>query len=460
MPLSNSCTFPVKGTLVLALFVCASAGAQTDAAQSLERQSDEAFRQVLAQPQNLDLWSTYARLLVKQGNYEGGIAALERLLLEPDASPSLRVEIGVLYYRLASYAKAQAVLRSALDDKRLPDDQRNLAVALIAEAGKRLQTSQLSGAVTFGLRQQSNAMFRTDSSQVIVGGVPVPFTQKPESNTDASLGLRVRHLYDLEKQNSASIVTNFGAYLVNFSSSAGSQVVANPTKPYDLLALDLSTGLQFKPLPSDLPDVTLRPHVLWSNVMAQGKQYLGNQGLGLDASWQLSERTLIDFTLDSQNRKFANRIDVPAADLLNGRLTSLRARVVQELATGHTLTGDYVLRRNRTGMDFYNYDANEIRVTYAFSYASPFASAGKSGGNWTTSVYAGALNRSYGAPDPAVSALDKRRDNESRLGINHVVPFTSQWALLLNVEQSRNRANFANFNYKNTSLSGTVLRSF
>jgi hypothetical protein len=95
-------------------------------------------------------------------------------------------------------------------------------------------------------------------------------------------------------------------------------------------------------------------------------------------------------------------------------------------------------------------------VTYAISYASPIAE----GGNWTTSVYAGALHRSYGAPDPAVSAADKRIDNESRLGINHVVPITSVWSLLLGLEQSRNRANFANFNYKNTSLSGTAIRSF
>ena len=456
MPLFHPDSRGCKFSAAIALFICTNAYAQTDAAIALERQSDAAFQQVLQQPQNLGLWSTYADLLIKQGNYEGGVAALERLLLEPDARPELRVDVGVLYYRMASYAQADALLRTALEDDRLQGDKRALATALRADIAKRLQTSQLTGAVTFGLRRQSNALFRTDSAQVIVAGIAVPYTLKPEANTDASLGLRVRHLYDLEAQNSAAIVTNFGAYIVNYSSSAGSQIQANPTKPYDLLALDLSTGLQFKPLPGDSPGVTLRPHVLWSHVLAQGQHYISNQGLGLDASWQASERTLFDFTLDGQRRAFANRLDVPNPDQLNARMTNLRARVAHELAAGHVVSGDYVMRRTRAGRNFYSSDSQELRVTYAMSYASPM----KDGSNWITSIYAGALRRTYNAPDPAVSATQKREDNESRFGINHLVPMTPVWSLLFGFEQARNQANFANFNYKNTTLSGTVIRSF
>lgn len=456
MPLSDFYIHGLKLTALAALLACANAHAQSDAAIALERQSDAAFQQVLQQPQNLSLWSTYADLLIKQGNYEGGVAALERLLLEPDAKPELRVDVAVLYYRMASYAYAQTLLTTALEDPRLQGDKRALAQALVADIAKRLQTSQLTGAVTFGLRRQSNAMFRTDSSQVTVAGASVPYTLRPEANTDATLGLRLRHRYDLDAQNSAAILTNFGAYLINYSNSAGSQITANPTKPYDLLALDLSTGVQFKPLPSDFQNLTLRPHVIWSNVLAQGKQYISNQGVGLDASWQVSERTLVDFTLDAQRRTFANRIDIPTADLLNGRLTNLRGRVAHELAAGHNLSADVALRSNRTGRDFYNSDSQELRVTYALSYASPLAD----GSQWTTSVYAGALRRSYGAPDPAVSATQNRQDSESRFGINHLVPITPLWALLFGFEQARNNANFANFNYKNTTLSGTVIRSF
>lgn len=456
MPLLTFYKCSVRFSAVLALFACAHAAAQTDTAQAMERQSDEAFRQVLQQPQNLSLWSSYSQLLVRQGNYEGGIAALERLLLEPDASPSLRVEIGVLYYRLASYSMSEAMLRKALEDGRLPDDHRALANALLADIAKRSQVSQLSGAFTFGLRHQSNPMYRTDSSQVIVGGVPVPYAQSRESNTDVNLGLRLRHFYDLEKQNSAGIQSSFGAYLTNYSSSAGSQVVANPTKPYDLVVLDLSTGLQFKPLPADLSNLTIRPHVLWSNVLAQGKQYFDTYGLGLDASWIVSERTLVDATVDSQQRTFAGRIDVPDAGLLSGRMDSLRARWTHELAPGQVVSADYAMRRNHTGRSYYDFDSHEILLTYSVSYASPVSG----GGNWTTSLYGSALRRTYGGADPAVSAAITRRDSESRLGITQRIPVTPVWSLLFVLEEARNNANIANFNYKNTTLSGTIVRSF
>lgn len=442
----------------LLLLLCAPASAQSDNRQSLERQSDEAFRQVLQEPQNLGLWSAYSRLLIQQGNYEGGIAALERLMLEPDASPSIRVDVGVLYYRLASYAQAEAVLRSALDDPRLPADQRALATALIADIAKRSQLSQFSGAATFGLRHQSNPMFRTDSAQVTAGGalVATPPNQNPDSGTDVNLGVRLRHFYDLEAQNSAGILSNFGAYLSKYTSSGGRDIVANPTRPYDLTVLDFSTGVQFKPLPAAWQGLTIRPHVLWSNVTAQGKQYTSSHGLGLDATWRFTEQTLVDVTIDSQQRDFAARIDVPDAARLDGRVDSLRARLAHELAPGHTLSADYAQRRNRAGRDFYNSESHEVRVTYAVSYASPIAG----GQPWTTSVYAGALRRNYDAPEPAVSATVTRRDRESRVGINHFVPVTPVWSLLFALEHARNSANFTNFNYKNTTLSSTVIRSF
>lgn len=456
MPLPTFYKCSRRLSAVLALFACAHAAAQTGATEALERQSDEAFRQVLQQPQNLPLWSAYSQLLIRQGNYEGGIAALERLLLEPDASPSLRLDIGVLYYRLASYAQAEAMLRRAVEDSRLPDDHRALANALLADIAKRSQISQLSGALTFGLRHQSNPMYRTDSAQVIAGGVLVPNTQTPESNTDVNIGVRLRHLYDLEKQNSAAIVSTFGAALTKYSSSAGSQVVANPTKPYDLLVLDLSTGLQFKPLPAELSSLTIRPHIVWSNVLAQGRQYFDSYGLGLDVNWLVSEHTFVDVTVDSQRRSFANRIDIPAAGLLGGHMDSLRARWTHEVAAGQVVSADYVMRRNRTGRDFYDSDSHEVQLTYALSYASPISG----GGTWTTSVYGSTLRRTFGGAEPAVSATIKRQDSESRLGITHRIPLTPDWSLSFALEEARNNANIANFNYKNTTLSSTVIRSF
>lgn len=441
----------------IGLGLATGAAAQSTAPVVLERQTEDAFRSVLQQPQDLAGWSKYAQLLVAAGNYEGGIAALERLLLEPNAGPDLRVDIAVLYYRQGSYAMAQAMLDTALADSRLQGDKRALAQTLLAEARRRTQRSQLQGVATLGLRHQTNPSYRSHAEQVLSAGtlVPLPSSQRPESDNDISAGLRINHLYDLERQNSASIVTNFGAYTVNYHSASGSQLVAGDNKPYNLLLLDLNTGLQFKPLPATMPGLTMRPHVIMSNVTAKGHQYLRNLGLGLDLSLRPDEHTLYELTVDGVHRDFAERADVVNANLQDGRLYTVRLRASRELAPGQLLVGEYAMRRSTARLGMYAADSHELRATYAISYASPL---GK-GSHWTTAFWLGALHRSYDAPDPAVSGI-VHKDREWRIGVNQTIPLAPQWALLLSADYARNQANLPNYRYKNTSISGTLVRSF
>lgn len=451
-------TMPLR-TLVgaLGLLACVTASAQVSNADSLDHQIDGAFRQVLQQPQDLAGWSQYAQLLIEAGNYEGGIAALERLLLDPQAPPALRVDIAALYYRLGSYAMAEGMLRDAVADPRLQGDKRDLAEALLADTLKRNQRSQLRGAFTLGLQAQTNPTFRSDSDQVLSSGALVPqaSSDKPSADQNVTVGLRINHFYDLEQQNAAAIVTNFGAYLVNYGSSSG-QLTVGQNKPYNLQLLDFNSGVQFKPLPAELTGLTLRPHVILANMVAQEQQYLANQGLGLDMSWQPNEKSLYQFTLDGQVRDFANRADVVNADQQNGHLYGFSARASHETAPGQTLIGEYFWRSNRAENGIYDFNSNEIRATYSWTYASPLAA----GDSWTTSVWLGALDRTYGIPNPAVSATDVRHDSEWRIGANHTVPLAPLWSLILAAEYSTNQANQPNFRYQNTMLSGSVVRSF
>lgn len=455
-PKRKMCRLGWGGAAALAL--CTSAIAQTAAQAPMDRQSQEAFRQLLDQPEDLALWSKYAQLLVQAGNYEGGIAAMERLLLDAGTAPGVRLEVAALYFRLGSYAMAETMVRTALADSRLQGEQRTLAVALLADVVKRNQRSQLSGHFVFGLRHQTNPTYRSDRQEVFSAGVlgPLADNQRPDADNDINLGFHLQHRYDLDLQNSATIASTFGAALVDYRSYSGSRLEAGLNRPQDLQVIDFTTGIQFKPFPGSVSGLTLRPHILLSNLVAQRHQLLRSKGLGLDLSWRPNERTLLEMTLDGQDRDFSNRVDVANADLLGGRLYGLRARLSREVVPGQVLTGEFGVRRNRTERDFYDYDSQEVRITYAFAYASPV----KQGGWWTTSVWLGALRRSYDAPDAVVSALQARKDRELRFGVTHTVPITPVWSLMFTADHSRNSANLPNYRYKNTSVSGAVVRTF
>lgn len=81
-----------------------SAGGDSDA---LEQQYEEAFQELFRDPGNLEKTFKFAELAVKVGNYETAISALERMLLVNPNLPRVRLELGVLYFRLGSYQVAK-----------------------------------------------------------------------------------------------------------------------------------------------------------------------------------------------------------------------------------------------------------------------------------------------------------------------------------------------------------------
>lgn len=426
----------------------------SEASVALQRQTDEAFRNLLQNPTDVSTTTDYVTLLLRAGNYEGAIAALERLLVLPGAPASLRIEIAALYAQLRSYTVAESLLNEALADRSLSDADRARAQALLGQVRAAGATSRFSGVLIMGLRQQSNPTFRTDAPQIFSNGALVNNTIRPASDSDASLGLRLQHEYDLGFKDYAALSSSGGVFLVQSNAASGRPIVAGYSSPYNLLVLDGNSGVVFRPLSSHR-QLSVRPHVLGSSVQAQGAQYLTSLGLGLDVNYALSNTTGLFATLDSQRREFASRADVPAASQLNGQITSLRLRWLQSVAANQVLNAEITFRQSRAGRDFYSFSAVEPRVSYAVSYPGWFGS-----GSWTTTPYIAHVQRSYRGADAAVNANFARRDSEWRVGLTHSMPVTPRWTLLVTAEQVRNNANLPNFSFKNTSFGTSLIFSF
>lgn len=446
-----------------AVLLCGSTSAlaqEPASIQTLDRQVDEAFRQVLKTPANLDVGLRYAHLLVASGNYEGGVAALERLLLSSNPQPSIRVELAVLYYRLGSYEMAESLLRQALEDSRLEGDPRTLAQTMLRDVSARNQPSQLRGTLMIGVRQQSNPSARSDADQVFASGTLTPLTEvyKPKSDTDIQLTARLDHRYDLGWQNEAAVVSSLITQITDYQSSSGRTLRTNQEKPYDLAWGELTTGIRFKPAPIELPSLRLRSYLILAELAAQGHSYLNNRGLGLEAEYQFNEKTLASMNYEYRNYHYSNRVDVPAAEQLSGPDHNLRLQLSRELAPGHLLSAELGLRQHQTGSTYYDYQGEELRLTYSTSYISPLS--GATGGYWSSTAWAGTAQRRYGAADPNITANQTRKDTDWRVGISQSVPLIGNWSMLLQVEHVRTHSNLPNYQAKNTSLMGTLAYRF
>lgn len=448
---------PVLNKRMTALAVCLSALTAPAWAQnaSVPSQSevDQVFREVIANPSSIDIRTKYASLLVRSGNYEGGIAALEGLLLAPDAPANIRLELAVLYYRLGSYAMAETYLRDALADPRLDAKQKDEAQSLLRDVVARNKPSRFSGMVMLGVRTQTNPTGATDNGTVLSQGLSVPRGADfaPKSDTDVHAWALLDHVYDLEKQNEAAITTTLMGYANHYSSVSSYSNQAGSTKPYDLTVLAGSTGLRFKPAPETQQDWTLRPHLLFGGATANGSSYFTTGGWGVNTEYRMSERLTYGGTYENSRLTFPARDDIANSPSLGGSRQVLRLNATVETGANRFLMSEFGYVDHDGNVSYTGYRGPELRLSYIFSYPSPFSATALP---WATTLMGSALRRDYRSPDPAVSLLTIRQDTEWRLGLINVAPMSRDLAVQFQLEYTNTNSNIPN--YSSTNTSGTL----
>ena len=146
------------------------ASAQSDA-EEVRAEYDELFQRLFRDPGDLDLTFRFAEVAVQIGNYEAAISVLERMLLYNPNLPRVRLELGVLYFRLGSYALARAYLTRAIEGADVPDDVRQRVEVFLAEIEKRLSPSQFSGSVYGGYRYPDERQLGAEFDRRTGGGI-------------------------------------------------------------------------------------------------------------------------------------------------------------------------------------------------------------------------------------------------------------------------------------------------
>ncbi len=79
---------------------------------------DEAFKLSMQNPSDPPTLAKFAEVAIQVGDIEGAISALERLLLIDGEQADVKLELGVLYYRIGSIEAARMYLEGARTSKR------------------------------------------------------------------------------------------------------------------------------------------------------------------------------------------------------------------------------------------------------------------------------------------------------------------------------------------------------
>ena len=134
-----------RAVLVATLGLCAPALAQTPMPAQPQRTQasvqqraayDAAFQATLDKPSDPDTLTRFAQLAVEIGDIEGAISALERLLLIQGGQPEVKLELGVLYYRLGASDAAKMYLEAVRASPDASPQTRDRAEVFLKATGK------------------------------------------------------------------------------------------------------------------------------------------------------------------------------------------------------------------------------------------------------------------------------------------------------------------------------------
>lgn len=384
------------------------------------------FRQMFANPANLDVTFRFARLATLRGDYEAAIGALERMLFFNPNLPRVRLELGVLYFKIGSYQMAQSYFDGALKGNPPPKIRAKIEIYL-ATIKRRLSPTKFAAMFFTGLRYQSNANAGPDGTLVRAYGqdavLSSQFTHAPDWNWFAQFS--GKYAYEFGDQSGSAIEASLtGYYAKQFKYSQ-----------FDLGLVELKAG----PRLPFLGGSTIHVYGIANAESLASDPYLVTEGAGVSVRFAVNG-LLVEPAFEYRHRAFFDSGTYPTASQQSGNLFSA-ASTVRGQVGALRWEGRLAYEHNTADFAFNSYD----RVSYELDL--PLICR-----DWTVTPLVGGNFTSYRAPDPIVDPNVKRRDTEFHFGVTVDRPLRKNVAVHGEALVSTTSSTLPNFAQRNVTV--------
>jgi hypothetical protein len=358
--------YQIRGAVSLAAALLwlssgAAVGQPTPSGTPEDEQAIALFQQLLKEPTNVDLNFRYAEAAIKQGNYEGAISALERLLLYNPNFPGVKLQLAELYARLGSYNAARAYLAQVEGGPDVTSETRARVQAVRAELERAASPSKFTVNLLTGVRHQSNVSAEPAGSDIIAGGIPLTLSavtlHKP--GWDAFLGGNLAHTYDLGGATLESNALIYYSKQFQFSSVDSAAVEVNSGPRFDIGGSGASKL------------VSLRPYALASEVLLGNSQFVRGVGAGLAADRPITQRISAAGFYEFRSERFANVAAVPTATDMNAGVHSVGANLAYQVFESGNLGLQVSYAATHARRSFASNEALVLRANYTHSFQMP-----------------------------------------------------------------------------------------
>lgn len=433
----------------LALLASSAAQAQSDTeltsfnkAELRERQI-AIFGKMQAAPDDLELMLNYAAVSAALEDYEAAISTLERLLIFDPTIVRAKIELGVAYFRLGSYAVSEYYFKEALAQNNLSPEYVARVEEFLAAIRTRTAVNSFQGYATAGIVYSSNANQGPNSENISFLGRTAILGENQTAQDD--VGLRVvvsgTHLYDLGRPSGDYWKTDASFFAVRY--------LEEEEGNYESLAL--RSGPVFK-ITDEAFGPTLRPFIEADAVRSDDQALYRTIGAGAELAYPLSDQYSLFSSLRVIERQFFD-----GNSEFDGFSNLGQAGMAYSPSPDLVLRGGYFFEVNRASADFNRYGEFGLRASASYKYAPGFSFVDR---DWRIDGFAEISRRLYNAPNPTIDPDTERRDTEYRIGVNHTFYLMDQLFGQLTVDYLRRESNLANFELDGVTVAASIGRNF
>ena len=408
----------------------------------LERQYDAAFQEMLRRPADLDVLFKFAGLASQTGDLEGAISALERMLLINPDLPRVRLELGVLYYRLKSYEVARTYLEGVQKSANVPTEVRARADQFLAQIVSQQRSSHFHGEVFLGLRYQSNANLGPATSSVRLFGQVANLNQSAVGGPDwgAVSTLQLRHTYDFGTQDRATLETQFTSY-------ANRQFQLSTA---NVALIDLTTGPRVQVMSGLFEDITIKPLLAAGAIWVNDTPYYASYGGGFEVNSMLSDRLRNVSTAVWRRHDHTDTSYLPTNSLFKGTEYSASTVFPFQLSPIVSVFLSASAQRYQTDQaPWQSYQLWGLGGGMSFRFADPLL---RTGLPWSISLTASEQWWHYDAPDVLVDPNAYRDQTDFILNITLAVPFDDRTTFTLSGGRFVRSAAIPNYAFDNNNV--------
>jgi hypothetical protein len=398
------------------------------------QQKEEVFKQLFKDPTNLSLLFKYANLSIMVGDLEGAIGVFEQMLIYDSELPRIRLELGVLYFRLGAFALANNYLKSVKEYNPPPEVEARVDQFLeaIVSAEEPFQWQQT---LSIGFKRTTNGNSGINADFIEIGDFLLDVDPESQRQSDRSslFNYSLSIDQDLNHPRGDSIQYFFSYGADRLDTFKQFDVQSNVFSVRRNFNLDENFFSFF-----NLEDPVFAPNMNLLRVVLNRQEILRSGRISLDYSGQLDNGSSMLFTYYREEKIFRS------GRQKNGRINGISFGQSYVWAGSQALYGYRVILENyraSAGYEFYENYGLEL------SYSQPI------GEDWQFSSKYSYQDKSHDDEYPLFGA---RHDQAESWRFNLLKPMGACWSMNLGLVLNDSRSTISIYKRRANNFSAQI----